>query len=189
MTYSYYITPKQIKDNTPILGYVNEDELVTFIRPAQDMYIERVVGTRLNTRLQTRIQMNTVNADDIELLKGYIQPALQYWVLHEFLLLSHYKLTNKSVTKQDSDNSQAADLTEVRAVKSNIRDWAEYYSQRMTDYLMDHTNEFPEYMLATGYQQKVGKRNNYIFGGMFIPPSKLIDCPEATPWQYVTLNV
>lgn len=189
MTYSVFITTKYIKDNSPTLDYVNDDELRTVIRPAQDVHIERILGTRLYRRLQNRIEANTLNSDDRELLIQYIQPALMYWTIYEWLLLGHYKLTNKSVTKQASDNSTAAELSEVRALKSSIMDWAEYYNQRITNYLWDNVNTFPEYREATGWSEQVARKNNYLFGGMYIPPSRLdMYCPDPAPWHYIDIR-
>ena len=61
-TFSAFITTKYIKDNTPVLGYVNDDELRTFIRPAQDVYIARLLGTNLYEALENNIINNTLTS-------------------------------------------------------------------------------------------------------------------------------
>ena len=47
MIYSPFIEVKYLKDNSPILQYVNDDELSVYIRPAQDIYIQKALGTKL----------------------------------------------------------------------------------------------------------------------------------------------
>lgn len=191
MTFSALITTNYIKDNSPMLGYVNDDELRTCIKPAQDIHIGSVLGNRLYKRIADAVLNNNLSSDDILLIETYIQPALMYWVIYEYLLLSNYRLTNKAISKQSSDNSTPSDLVEVNKVKSNIRDWCEYYNQNITDYLMDNIVLFPEYTLASGYSEKVGKRNNFLFGGMYIPRhrfgSRWDDCPDPMPWDQITL--
>jgi hypothetical protein len=191
MTFSALITTKYIKDNSPMLGYVNDDELRTCIKPAQDIHIGGVLGNRLYNRITDAVLNNNLSNDDILLIETYIQPALMYWVIYEYLLLSNYRLTNKAISKQSSDNSTPSDLVEVNKVKSNIRDWCEYYNQNITDYLMDNIVIFPEYTLASGYSEKVGNRNNFLFGGMYIPRrrfgSRWYDCPDPTRWDQITL--
>jgi len=98
--YASFITTKYIKDNTAALGYINDDELRTFIRPAQDQYVERVLGSNLYRALINAVINSTLSSDQEELLRQYIQPALQYWVIYEWVLWSNYKLTNKSVSLQ-----------------------------------------------------------------------------------------
>jgi len=101
------------------------------------------------------INNSNVSSDQQELLRQYIQPALQYWVIYEWVLWSNYKLTNKSVSLQNSDNSNPADFSQVISLKNNVRDWAEYYTERISNYLKDNPNKFPEYLVGnTGFSDK-----------------------------------
>jgi hypothetical protein len=189
MANAAFITTKYIKDNSPVLGYVSDDELVTFIQPAQDMNLERVLGTKLYKRLKDGLINSNLNADEIFLIKEYIQPALMYWVIYQYILWANYKFTNKSVSKQSSDNSVPSEQYEVNYLKSNISDWAEYYSQRITDYLRDNFNKHPQYFEGvSGYEDKFPTSRNYLFGGMYIPQNRIVDHPEKTRWDSWTLN-
>lgn len=186
-TFSGFITTKYIKDNSPALGYVNDDELRTCIRPAQDIYIKEPLGTLLYWRLMNGINQNNLNADEITLLKQYIQPALLYWTLHEWVLMSAYKLTNKSLSKQNSDNSEPSDFGEVNYFKNNLRHWAQYYTQDLINYLKDNFALYPEYYgQITGYEEKSPNNKNFYFG-IYIPSNRWDICPEPTPWDSVKL--
>jgi hypothetical protein len=179
-----FITTKYIKDNTGVLGYVSDDELKVFIKPAQDMNVERVLGTKLYKRLKEGIELNNLNADEVLLLKEYIQPALTYWVMYQYILWANYKITNKAISKQNSDNSVPSDLNEVNYLKSNISDWAEYYSQRITNYLKDNFAKYPQYYQGvSGYSDISPDNKNYLFGGWYIPDSRIVDTPEKTRWD------
>lgn len=182
-----FIDTKYIKDNSPILGYVSDDELSTFIQPAQDMYLERVLGTKLMNRLKTSIINDNVSADEKTLLDDYISPTLMYWVIFQYILWSNYKMTNKATSKQNSDNSNPSELNEVNYLKSNISDWAEYYSTRLTSYIKDNTASFPEYNQGSdGYSELSPDTNHYIFGGMYIPDHNTV-YPGKTPWDSIRL--
>ena len=183
-TYAAFLSTNYIKDNTPILDYVNSDELKTFIRPAQDQYIGRVLGTNLYDRLKNGIINSNLNSSEETLLREWIQPALMYWVMYEYILYSNYKLTNKALSKQDSDNSVPSALNEVNYLKSNIRDWAEYYTKQLTDYLKDNTDVFIEYLTGDlSWSKKAPKNDNYLFGGMYIPKDRWESTPERTPYS------
>lgn len=188
MTASVFITTKYIKDNSPILGYVNDDELRPFIQPTQDMNLERVLGTNLYVRLKEGVVNNNLNANEIYLIRTYIQPALMYWVMYQYILWSNYKLTNKAVSKQNSDNSNPSDMSEVNYLKSNLSDWAEYYSQRITNYLRDNFALFPQYYEGvSGWSELAPDYSNYIFGGMYIQDAWPRNWPEKTRWDNVPI--
>jgi len=189
-TFSAFITTKYILDNTGALGYINSDELRTFIKPAQDLYIERALGSNLYRTIMDAITNNTVSSDQEKLLRGYIQPALQYWVLHEYIMWSSLKLTNKSVSLQSSDNSTPADFNQVIALKNNIRDNAEFYTEKISNFLKDNPNLFPEYLSGnSGFSDTFAKSDNYmIFGGMYVPFQRGALCPAPTRLDSYNLN-
>lgn len=181
------IDTEYLKENTPILGYVNADELVNFIKPAQDVHIADLLGTRLYEHLMDGINSKTattLNTDEKNLIWDHIQPALQYWTIYEYILWANYKLTNKALSKQNSDNSEPSDLTEVNALKSNVMNWAEYYSNRIVDYLKDNTTKFSEYLNYEGsFYNKRPKGGDYFFGGIYIPRQRGTRCPEPTEYD------
>ena len=187
--FAAFITTKYVKDNTGALGYINDDELRTFIPLAQDIYIERVLGSNLYKTLMSAISNSNVSSDQQELLRQYIQPALKWWVLMEWVTYSNYKLTNKSVSLQNSDNSNPADFSQIVALKNNLRDHAEYYTERISNYLKDNPNKFPEYLVGnTGFSDKNPKSDNYmIFGGMYIPKQFGSLCPAPMAWDAIKL--
>jgi len=189
MTASAFITTQYIKDNSPILAYVNDDTLRVHIIPAQDMNLERVLGTKLFTRLKDGLINNNLNNNEVFLIRTYIQPALMYWVIYQYILWSNYKFTNKAVSKQNSDNSNPSDMVEVNYLKSNISDYAEYYSQRLTNYLKDYFALFPQYYEGiTGYSEIYPDYSNYIFGGLYMPDSFQRNWPEKTRWDNIPLS-
>ena len=184
-----FITTKYLKENTPILGYTSDDFLETFIQPAQDINMERILGSKLYKRLKEGVELNNLNADELVLMREYIQPCLKYWVIYQYILWANYKMTNKAVSKQNSDNSNPSEQYEVNYLKSNIMDFAEYYSQRITDYLKDNFSKYPQYYEGiSGYSDIAPDNQNYLFGGWFIPQSRIIDNPERSRWDSWNLN-
>lgn len=183
-----FITTNYIKKNTPVLEYVNEDILQSFIRPAQDVHIERTLGTSFYKDLMNKINNSTLNSDEESLLREYIQPALQYWTIYEYILHANYKFTNKAISKQNSDNSTPSELNEVQYLKTNIRDWGEYYTQRLSDHLKDNSSLYPKYnTYIVSNENKAPKTDNYLFGGLYIPKSRWYDCPGPSPWNSLNL--
>jgi len=163
--YTCFVTCQYIKNNSPVIAYVSDDELQIFIKVAQDTQIQRVLGTNLMKDLQAKVLANTLSADEIILMEEYIQTATTHATVYEFLLYNHYKITNKGITKQNSENSTSADLNEVNFLRDDVRNKAEYFRERLTKYLQANTTKFPMYFGGVvDASTIVPKRNNYYSG-------------------------
>lgn len=145
MGYVLFITTQYLKDNTVINDNLDSELLEPFIVQSQDKYIEPILGTDLYNKLKSDITGSSVSGVYKTLLDEYVQKTLIHWALYEAMPFLNYKLTNKAVSKKDSDNSEPADLDEVKYLRQGIRDTAEYFSQRITDYLCANSTSFPEY--------------------------------------------
>lgn len=194
MIYSAFITVKYLKDNSPVLQYVNEDELQVYIRPAQDIYIQKALGSKLYYSLMEKISNQSLNSNDIDLITKYIQPSLVWWTTHEFALYANYKFTNKAISKQNSDNSDPSELNEVNYLTTSLRQKAQYFTDRLTKHLMGSTNIFPEYLelLDNVFESIPSSRDNY-FWGIYVPGGRFDDPQDcsgfgANPGNGIDLN-
>lgn len=194
MIYSAFITVKYLKDNSPVLQYVNEDELQVYIRPAQDIYIQKALGSKLYYSLMEKINNQSLNSNDVDLITKYIQPALVWWTTHEFALYANYKFTNKAISKQNSDNSDPSELNEVNYLTTSLRQKAQYFTDRLTKHLMGSTNVFPEYLelLDNVFESIPSSRDNY-FWGIYVPGGRFDDPQDcsgfgANPGNSLNLN-
>lgn len=176
MTYSAFITVTYLKENSPILQYVNEDELQVYIKPAQDIHLQKILGTKFYYSLMNKISTGSLNQDEVNLIAQYIQPVVVWWTTHEFSLYANYKFTNKAVSKQNSDNSEPAELNEVNYLTSNIRQKAQFFSDRLTKHLMGETTKFPEYleMYQNSFENIPSSRQNF-YWGIYIPDGRMDD--------------
>lgn len=194
MIYAAFIDVKFLKDNSPILQYVNEDELQVYIRPAQDVYIQKALGSKLYYSLMDKISTGSLQQFEIDLITKYIQPSLVWWSTHEFALYANYKFTNKAISKQNSDNSEPSDLNEVNYLTTNIRNKAQYFTERLTRHLMGETTTFPEYLevLDNVFENIPSSRDNF-FWGIYVPGGRFDDPQDcrgfgANPGNGIDIN-
>lgn len=175
-----YISTQHLKDNTVINNNVDNELLEPFIIQAQNKHIEPIIGTGLFNEIKTNIQNNTVSGDTKTLLDDYIQPCLKEWVLYESLPFINYKLTNKSVGTKSSDNSEPAELNELQYLRKNVRDTAEYMSQRLTDYLKTEVNngKFSLYQNAGNTIDTIRPNSSSYFNGIYLPKGNDCDCND-----------
>ena len=139
-----FLSVDYLRDETVINGNVDGEVLEPFIIVAQNLHIEQITGTNLYNKLIADITAGSVTGVYKTLLDDYIQPALLQWSLFECLPFINYNFTNKSISTQDSDNSTAVSLEDVKYLRANIKDVAEYYSTRAIAYLKDNEDSFDE---------------------------------------------
>jgi len=157
-----------IRDNTVINKDVGSELIEPFIVSAQNVRIESILGTGLFNDIITNINNTTIAGNNKTLLDDYIQPCLIQWVVYEALPFINYKLTNKSVSTQDSDNSTHSQLNEVQYLRENVRNTAEYMSQRLTDYLKSNTTLFPLYINPGNDCDTIRPNSSNYFNGIYL---------------------
>ncbi len=141
----YFISTVSLKENTP-LNFNIEDQLLTMsIWDSQEIHIQPILGTDLYNKLKTDVSNTTISGNYKLLLDDYVIPALTQWVLSEAILYIRYKLMNKNVASQGSDNTIPADINELKYIADQMKNRAEFYSQRLTDYLLDKSSLYPEF--------------------------------------------
>ncbi len=143
--YNFFVMPTYLKNNLPVIDYVEDTDLKKFIKIAMDVHMKRVMGYNLFTDIQSKCDPNTLNADETFLMNTYIQPATMWCFLYEYTLFSHYKYTNKGITKQNSDNSVSADLGEVNYMMNRAKIEAQNYKDELSKYLIVNSALFPAF--------------------------------------------
>jgi len=61
-----------------------------------------------------------------------------------------FQIKNGSVTQKNSENGTAANKSDINWLIQKERDTAEFYGQRIVDYLCENSSLFPEYSSNSG---------------------------------------
>lgn len=163
------LTADYYKRNTVVNLNVDEELLHPQIIKAQNVRIEKILGTSLFNVVLAEIDAQTYTARITTLLEDYIQPALVEWITYTALPYLNYKLTNKSVSKKSSDNSEPSELNEINYLRQNIRDDAEYYSERITKFLEANTDTYPEYLNGNTDCDDIKPSKLNFISGIYLP--------------------
>tara|TARA_R110000782_G_scaffold71112_1_gene142704 strand:+ start:117 stop:632 length:516 start_codon:yes stop_codon:yes gene_type:complete len=163
------LTADYYKRNSVVNLNVDEELLHPQIIKAQNMRIEKILGTNLFDTVLTEIDAQSYTARIITLLEDYIQPALVEWVTYTALPYLNYKITNKSISKKSSDNSEPSDLNEVNYLRQNIRDDAEYYSERITKFLESNKDIYTEYINGNTDCDDIKPSKLNFISGIYLP--------------------
>lgn len=144
-TLVYLISETQLKQGTIIDENTDMKVLKPMIILAQDKQIEPLIGTGLMDEIKTQITNNNLTALNSTLLDNKIIPALKHWIIYEYSLYANYKYRNKNVGTQGGDQNQPASIDDVLFLMDKHKDNAEWYSQRLIDYLLENESDYPLY--------------------------------------------
>ena len=150
MSYVLFISENKIKDSTAIGGNVDNEFLLPYIKVAQKKYIETKLGTDLFEALQTKITAGSLTGPYQTLVDDYIQDALAHWSFFECIPFLRYKVMNNNVVSKTAENSTPLTREEAQDLREEIRNTAEFFTERLIDYIKNNTASFPEYTTNTG---------------------------------------
>ena len=161
MSYVLFISENKIKDSTAIGGNVDSEFLLPYIKVAQKKYIETKLGTDLFEALQTKITAGSLSGAYQTLVDDYIQDALVHWSFYECLPFLRYKVMNNNVVSKTAENSTPLSREEAQDLREEIRNTAEFYTERLIDYIKNNTSSFAEYTTNTGADVTPDHSNYY----------------------------
>ena len=168
MSYVLFISEAKLKDSTAINLNVDVDLLLPYVRQSQKLYVETKLGTNLNNKLKELIIAGTVGNVGNEayktLLDDYIGDMLPNWALYHCIPFLRFKVENGNIYSKTSETGTALSTEESQHLREEVRNTAEYYTERMIDYICNNNSLFPEYSTNTGAD--VDPDRNAFYNGM-----------------------
>jgi len=148
-----FVNEDKLKSSTAINYNVDTAFLLPFLKIAQDKHLQIILGTKLYNKLQNDIagvDGATLTGVYKTLVDDYIQDAIIHYALVEALPFISFQIKNGSITQKNSENGTAATRQDVDYLVQKERDSAEFYGQRIVEYLCNDSSSFPEYSQNTG---------------------------------------
>lgn len=156
----YLISAEWMHNNLPMAKDLSIEDLKPFIVQAMDFQCQTLLGSDLYKRLMDGVAANDLSADELFLAK-LIRPALGYYVMWNALPFLNWKATPKAVMQGTSDTATPAGISEINYLKGYFKSNAEFYSQRVKDYLCANPGLFPQYNSNTFDDMFPDQRNSY----------------------------
>lgn len=148
-----FVNEAKLKSSTAINYNVDTAFLLPFLKIAQDKHLQIILGTKLYDKLQDDIAgVGGASLTGVykTLVDDYIQDAIIHYALVEALPFISFQIKNGSITQKNSENGTAATRQDVDYLVQKERDSAEFYGQRIVEYLCNDSSSFPEYSQNTG---------------------------------------
>ena len=168
MAYVLFISEAKLKDSTAINLNVDVELLLTYVRQAQKLYVETKLGTDLTQKLKDLITAGTIGNVGNEayktLVDDYIGDMLPNWAFYHAIPFLRFKIENGNIYSKTSETGNALSTEEAQHLREEVRNTAEYYTERLIDYVTNNTTSFPEYNTNSG--SDVNPDQNAYYNGM-----------------------
>lgn len=164
----YFISTDYLRQNTPIEDNVDNDKLVPYIVQAQDTYVQQTIGETGYDALKSGITGNTLTPQEQTFMRNYVMPLTAQYAFYLAMPFIAFKATNKSLSKESSEYSQPVELEELKFLRSNVKDVAEFYQRRMVKWLLDHPGTFWWFDHPNALDNLPKTPQSY-FGGIYMP--------------------
>mgnify|MGYP003117418591 FL=1 len=139
MAYVLFISEEKLKDSTAINLNVDVNLLLPYVRQAQKLYVETKLGTDLNQKLKDLIVAGTIGNVGNEayktLLDDYIGDMLPNWAFYHAIPFLRFKIENGNIYSKSSETGTALSTEEAQHLREEVRNTAEYYTERLIDYI------------------------------------------------------
>ena len=168
MAYVLFISEEKLKDSTAINLNVDPNLLLPYVRQAQKLYVEPKLGTDLTEKIKDLIVAGTLNlpanAAYKTLLDDYIGDMLPNWAFYHAVPFLRFKIENGNIYSKTSETGNALSTEESQSLREEVSNTAQYYTERMIEYVTNNLTLFPEYNTNTGAD--VNPDRNAYYNGM-----------------------
>ena len=170
MSYVLFISESKLKDSTAINLNVDTKILLPYVLQSQRLYVKTKLGTDLYEKLEALITAGTigdgVNAAYKTLLDDYIGMQLPNYALYHAIPFLRFKIENGNIYSKTSETGTALTTEEAQHLREEILNTAQYFTERMIDYICNNSTLFPEYSTNTGAD--VDPSHNAYFNGLHL---------------------
>ena len=168
MSYVLFISKQKHKNSTAINLNVSTSLLLPYVLQAQTLYIEPKLGTQLYEHIKGLIQAGTIgnvgNAAYKTLLDDYISFVLVNYSFYHAIPYLRFKIENGNIYSKTSETGTALSTEESQSLREEISNTAQYYTERLIEYIRNNTSLFPEYSTNSGAD--VNPDKNAYYNGM-----------------------
>ena len=164
MAYVLFISEEKLKDSTAINLNVDVNLLLPYVRQAQKLYVETKLGTDLTEKLKNEIKAGTLAGAYKTLVDDYIGDMLPNWAFYHAIPFLRFKIENGNIYSKTSETGNALSTEEAQHLREEVRNTAEYYTERLIDQVTNNVGSFPEYSTNTGAD--VNPDKNAYYNGM-----------------------
>lgn len=179
-----FVSEQRLKTYTALDENIRVKDITPFILNAQDLYIQPLLGTKFYKHLKDQIVNNTLSNDEVLFIDDYVAKATMYYSLYLMLPTLKYKIVQQGILNGASEDTTATNLDELKYLRQNAIDTAEFFAKRLVEYLKDNPGMFPQYE-NPGVKGMMPDKSTPYFSGLVTktPYRKYNGCSDCNPLQ------
>ena len=147
MTTTFIISEAKIREFTTLNDSVDTSLIKNGIRVAQDVHLQRIIGTKLYKSLLSQIDAGPTwtNSNYQTLVDDYIQDFLLYAAYYEALEAIYIRPRNNGLlTPTGGENSIEVDRSLYNVKRQSAENKAQFYAEMLTNYIAEEQSSYPE---------------------------------------------
>lgn len=138
------INEKWLREFSPIPLNYNLKELHNYIKLAESIWIEPLIGYQFYDELLTQVAENNLTEENSTALVEAIYPYLGFAVAYEALPIMWAHISEVGITKGKSDNSDSLDLKDMTYFQQHLRNQVEARKDYCKKWLCEHFQYYPD---------------------------------------------
>ena len=134
--------------NSVLNANVDDEYIQPAIDEAQSIYLREILGDALLNAVINKINGNNLTGKYLTLVNEYIKPYLSYMVQSIIVVPITYKIRNAGVIQQYDNGFTSTQMKDTQYLKDYYDGKAEFYGNRLTEYLKKNASDIVEYRLS-----------------------------------------
>lgn len=145
MTSTFILSEAKFREFTDVNDNLDTALIKNGIREAQDIHLQRIIGTKLYKSILSKIDASTLTGDYQTLVDDYIQDFLLYAAYYETLEAIYIRPRNNGLlTPTGGENSIEVDRSLFNVKRQSVENKMEFYAQKLSQYISENEATFPE---------------------------------------------
>ena len=141
------LTINELK-NSVLNANIDDEYIQPAIDEAQSIYLREILGDALLNAVINKINGNNLTGKYLTLVNDYIKPYLSYMVQSIIVVPITYKIRNAGVVQQYDNGFTTSQMKDTQYLKDYYDGKAEFYGNRLTEYLKKNASDIIEYRLS-----------------------------------------
>ena len=143
------IDTEYLTDLTPMGANIDPLQIAPFIEEAQDVYIQDILGTAFYNDICYKIYSGYTQSSwttDEYVVVELSSKILAYYTVYMALPHLAIKIRNVGVARTQGDNIIQSTMEEMRYLREEVKNLAEFYAQRLINHLCTYASKYPLYV-------------------------------------------
>lgn len=138
----YFVTETYLKHNGMITDNVDATDFTPLVQFAAKAFLKKQIGTYFFNDLLTKYNAQTLSPNEMELVEK-MQYAIAFRASAQAAISLTYQLKNKGIQKQNGDNMESVELTEVTFIYDNYIQQSILFENEIKEYLLLNKALYP----------------------------------------------